>query len=176
MIVLLIILIGVGGMAYVPIRNIDARRHKKRKPMDPLDGAMAADLLQAALKAGASIPGALIALDVSLCEEEEASGLQVVGRLLMMGATWDEAWSDVSPRFDTLRDALQPAWEDGAAPLPLLERGAQMLRQSRERQAREAAAKLGSQLVLPLGLCFLPAFVLIGIVPVIAAAGISIFQ
>ncbi len=173
---LFIVLIAVVGAAYAPIRGADIRRRKKRKPMEPLDGAMAADLLQAALKAGASIPGALIALDVALGEEEEGSGLQVVGRLLMMGATWDEAWNDVSARFDMLRDALQPAWEDGAAPLPLLERGAQMLRQSRERQAREAAAKLGSQLVLPLGLCFLPAFVLIGIVPVIAAAGISIFQ
>lgn len=174
--VLFIVLSGVMGIVYAPMRNAGTRQRKKRKPMEPLDGAMAADLLQAALKAGTSIPGALIALDVALGEEEESSGLQVVGRLLVMGATWDEAWNDVPARFDMLRDALQPAWEDGAAPLPLLERGAQMLRQSRERQAREAAARLGSLLVLPLGLCFLPAFVLIGIVPVIAAAGISIFQ
>ncbi len=172
----LLILIGVVGIAYSPIRGADIRHRKKRKPLEPLDGAMGADLLHAALKAGASIPGALIALEMALGEEEESAGLWVAGRLLIMGATWDEAWNDVPARFDLLRDALQPAWEDGAAPLPLLERGAQMLRQSRERQAREAAATLGSQLVLPLGLCFLPAFVLLGIVPVIAAAGISIFR
>ncbi len=175
MMVIFIALIVVVGVAYLPMRVAARPREKKRKPMDPLDGAMSADLLQAALKAGASIPGALIALDMALGEEEESSGLQVAGRLLMMGATWDEAWNGVPARFDVLKDALQPAWEDGAAPLPLLERGAQMLRQGRERHAREAAAKLGSQLVPPLGLCFLPAFVLLGIVPVIAAAGLAIF-
>jgi len=40
--------------------------------------------------------------------------------------------------------------------------------------AREAAGRLGVRLVLPLGLCFLPAFILIGLVPVILslAAGL----
>lgn len=114
--VLFIVLSGVMGIVYAPMRNAGTRQRKKRKPMEPLDGAMAADLLQAALKAGTSIPGALIALDVALGEEEESAGLQVVGRLLVMGATWDEAWNDVPARFDMLRDALQPAWEDGAAP------------------------------------------------------------
>ncbi|WP_418606028.1 hypothetical protein [Georgenia sp. SUBG003] len=39
------------------------------------------------------------------------------------------------------------------------------------REAQEAAARLGVRLVLPLGLCFLPAFVLLGLVPVVLAAG-----
>lgn len=114
--VIFIALIVVVGVAYLPMRVAARPREKKRKPMDPLDGAMSADLLQAALKAGASIPGALIALDMALGEEEESSGLQVAGRLLMMGATWDEAWNGVPARFDVLKDALQPAWEDGAHP------------------------------------------------------------
>jgi pilus assembly protein TadC len=34
-------------------------------------------------------------------------------------------------------------------------------------RTRTAAGALGVQLVLPLGLCFLPAFVLLGLVPMI---------
>ncbi|KAE8762071.1 secretion system protein, partial [Georgenia thermotolerans] len=57
------------------------------------------------------------------------------------------------------------------APGPLLRRAAEAVRADRQRQAQEAAARLGVRLVLPLGLCFLPAFVLLGIVPVVVAAG-----
>ena len=42
--------------------------------------------------------------------------------------------------------------------------------------AREAAAALGSKLVLPLGLCFLPAFVVLGIVPTVIATGMKFFE
>ena len=48
------------------------------------------------------------------------------------------------------------------------------LRRERHVRALEAAARLGVRLVLPLGLCYLPAFVLVGLVPVIVsmAAGV----
>ncbi len=175
MIVLLMVLVATVGWIYTPVR-LPARRTTTREsePLAATDGAMAADLLQAALCAGSSIPGAMVALDKALLEELEPSGLATAARLLMMGGQWEEAWRDVPERFAIVKDALQPAWEDGAAPIPLLQRGAELMRQGRERHAREAAARLGSQLVMPLGLCFLPAFVLIGIFPVIAAAGISL--
>lgn len=176
MLVMVAALAIVAGMAYVPVRLLERNVVQTRgEPMAAVDGAMAADLLQTALCAGSSIPGAMMALGDCLGEEREPTGLATAARLLMMGEQWDEAWRDVPARFDMVKDALQPAWEDGAAPIPLLQRGAELMRQSRERRAREAAARLGSQLVMPLGLCFLPAFVLIGILPVIAAAGISIF-
>ena len=174
---LVIILAVVTGWTFGPMRLRRRRRIaiRENEPLEVIDCAMAADLLQAALCAGSSIPGALAALDRALQEEREATGLDTAARMLMMGGRWEEAWHGVPARFDSLKDALQPAWEDGAAPIPLLLRGAELTRQGRQRHAREAAARLGSQLVMPLGLCFLPAFVLIGIVPVIAAAGISIF-
>ncbi len=176
MMILAVILAVLAGLAYMPARlRVRRATGREGEPLAAIDGAMAADLLQAALSSGASIPGAMSALDNALAEEHEPSGLSTAARLLMMGGQWEESWQDVPARFDIVKDALQPAWEDGAAPIPLLHRGAELMRQGRERHAREAAARLGSQLVIPLGLCFLPAFVLIGILPVIAAAGISIF-
>lgn len=60
---------------------------------------------------------------------------------------------------------------DGAAPGPALRAGAEQLVRERRAQVREAAGRLGVRLVLPLGLCFLPAFVLLGLVPVMVSVG-----
>ena len=38
----------------------------------------------------------------------------------------------------------------------------------------EAAGRLGVRLVLPLGLCHLPAFILIGVVPVLLSTGVAL--
>ncbi|MDD7465195.1 MAG: hypothetical protein PUK59_03010 [Actinomycetaceae bacterium] len=96
--------------------------------------------------------------------------LQEVANLLLMGATWEEAWEQVLPSYQRLAGVLAPAWNDGVAPVALLERGVQELRFSRARRAKEAAARLGSLLVIPLSACFLPAFILIGVLPVVVAA------
>lgn len=101
--------------------------------------------------------------------------LDEVANLLLMGASWEEAWKNAMPIYTRLGAVLQPAWDDGVAPVALLERGAQSLRFSRARHAKEAAAKLGSKLVIPLSVFFLPAFMLLGVLPVVVAAAGKIF-
>ena len=54
-----------------------------------VDQAMVADLAQAALASGVSIPAALKALHCALGEEEEASGLDVAARTLLLGGGWE---------------------------------------------------------------------------------------
>ncbi|MGO1591386.1 MAG: type II secretion system F family protein [Ancrocorticia sp.] len=173
------LMIAVAGIVliafiYSPGLGREGGGEERSLPLDRIDGAMAADLIGAALRAGTSIPGALRALDTAL-EEEGENHVNRAAQILLMGGQWEEAWSEAPEHLHPVRDALEPAWTDGAAPLPLLERCADTIRQSRDRKAREAAAKLGTKLVMPLGLCFLPAFVVLGIIPVIAAAGITIF-
>ena len=41
---------------------------------------------------------------------------------------------------------------------------------------REAAERLAVRLVLPLGLCHLPAFIILGIVPVVVGAGADLLH
>lgn len=141
----------------------------------PVDCAVVNDLAVAALKSGASIPLVLESLDLALSEEEEKSGLAHVAHCLVMGSSWEEAWADTPERFNLLRDALEPAWIDGVAAIALLEGSSSIFRAGRTQRSKEAAAKLGAKLVLPLGLCFLPAFILLGVVPVVASAGVSLF-
>lgn len=66
---------------------------------------------------------------------------------------------------------LRPAWEQGAAPASALR--AARDRHDRETEARavEAAERLAVRVVVPLGLCLLPAFVLLGLVPAVIALG-----
>ena len=166
-----------------------ADRPVTRPAAGPVDVAVLLDLTDAALAAGASIPRALQAVGRAVdppgtrgtaaaragpgagAGQGVGPALRQAGAALVLGATWAEAWQAAPGWLAPLADALEPAWADGAAPGPLLRRAAEAVRADRQRQAQEAAARLGVRLVLPLGLCFLPAFVLLGIVPVVVAAG-----
>lgn len=172
------LILAMAAVAFTPIRMSRANMKKDEDvpALKPIDSAMSIDLACAVIAAGASVPSALISLDKALAEEKEESGLGRVAHLLLMGAQWEEAWEGAQERFVPLRDSLAPAWLSGAAPLPLLERSAASIRQSRARTAREAASELGAKLVLPLGLCFLPAFVLFGVIPVVFSTGLSLFS
>lgn len=133
-----------------------------------VEAAVVLDLLDAACAAGASVPGAL-----------EAVGLAVGGRrgrvlvdasaALRLGAPWAEAWAGAGGALGPVGMALRPSWDDGVAPAGSLRAVAATLRQERRSRAAEAAGRLGVLLVLPLGLCHLPAFVLVGLVPILVS-------
>ena len=142
-----------------------------------VDEALVLDLAAAALACGASLPGALRALGEALDEEE----LAVAGRALLLGADWEEAWDAPDDeawreRRSRLEGCLRPGWEDGASPAPLLEGTAASLRAGRRAADEEAAERLAVRLVLPLGLCHLPAFVVLGIAPVVASVGLDLLH
>lgn len=110
-----------------------------------------------------------------LSHADNHRGLDQVAASLLMGATWDEAWEGAAKEHLILYDVLAPAWEDGAAPVPLLERTGETLRLTHQSRANAAAGRLGARLVAPLALCFLPAFMLIGVVPILVLAAQQIF-
>jgi tight adherence protein B len=131
------------------------------------------DLLAVAVGAGASVPGALAAVGAALGGRDGAD-LARAGAALLLGEPWDAAWAH-APAVGGVLDGLEAAWRTGAPAGPALRAAAAGLRRSRERAAREAAGRLGVRLVVPLGLCFLPAFVLVGLVPVLASLGRGLF-
>lgn len=167
-------LLGLGLMALGQLLTARLVRAAEGEA-DAVDEALVLDLAGAALGAGASLPGALQALGGALDEEP----LAVVGRALLLGASWDAAWrAPEDPgwheRRVRLEQCLRPGWEDGASPGPLLAGTARALRAGRAARDEEAAERLAVRLVVPLGLCFLPAFVALGIVPVIAGVGLDL--
>ena len=142
---------------------------------DVVDEALVLDLAAAALSAGASVPAVLTSLGQALGEESAG----VVGRALLLGAPWEEAWEAPDDerwrrRRTRLEACLRPGWEDGASPAALLAATAAGLRAGRHARDEEAAERLAVRLVLPLGAFHLPAFVILGIAPVVASVGMGV--
>ena len=105
----------------------------------------------------------------------------LLGRALLLGAPWEEAWQAPEDeqwraRRSRLESCLRPGWEDGASPAALLAATAASLRAGRHARDEEAAERLAVRLVLPLGACHLPAFVILGIAPVVASVGMSMLS
>ncbi|WP_431837414.1 type II secretion system F family protein [Cellulomonas sp. Y8] len=147
------------------------RRHPDLADADSgdVDLVTVVDLLAVAVSAGASVPGALAAVGAAL-GGRPGRDLVRAGDALLLGEPWVAAWAHATDVAAVL-DGLEAAWRTGAPAGPALRASAAGLRRTRERAAREAAGRLGVRLVVPLGLCFLPAFVLVGLVPVLASLG-----
>lgn len=141
-----------------------ARRSRGPGPGPP-DVALLLELVAAAVEAGLPVDRALErALDAAPGVPDPAL-VRVAAR-----SSWtapEAAWADVDARWRALAEPLLLSARTGAPAAALLRSAAQQSRTDRRRAAEEAAAKLGSYLVLPLGLCTLPSFLLLGVVPVV---------
>lgn len=146
--------------------NAGSEAEKPASPADaaPVDTALVLELLAAQLRAGLA---PLTALG-TLAEALNSRPLYTVCQRLQMGSGWGSAWSgSAAGTFGELRDALAPAYTGGAPSTALLLSLADAHRLSERRAAERAAGKLSVALVVPLGLCSLPAFICLGIVPIL---------
>ena len=136
------------------------------------DTAMMLELIGAMLDAGSGIGRALELVAASAGHPEYHRWLRPVVSALAIGADWETAWrtSEVrTPELQALRQALGFAALTGAPSSAILYAQAARLRRERFRSAEKRAAALGVRLVVPLGLCSLPAFICLGVVPVLLA-------
>jgi pilus assembly protein TadC len=167
------------GVVLGPILGVAASRWLARQPSRRIvaeerkvaaDLPFAADLLAAALRAGAS-PDVAAGCVASAVGGPVGQRLDRVERALRLGSPADRAWSYLG-RADGAARIVQAAvrsQHSGAAFAGALQRLADDLRADRLIAADAAARRAGVLIVLPLGLCFLPAFVLAGLVPVVVA-------
>lgn len=135
------------------------------------DTAMMLELVAAMLDAGSGI-GRSLELVAASASTDYGKALRPVVSALAIGADWETAWrsSEVRlPEILELRDALGFAALTGAPSSAILYAQAARLRRERFRAAEKRAASLGVKLVIPLGLCSLPAFICLGVVPVLLA-------
>lgn len=118
------------------------------------------DLVAICLTSGLPV---VVALTLAAEATEDRSGLRRLSRALTIG---DEA-PEADPRLRPVVDAVEFSDHTGVGPAPLIESVARELRDSSRRSRQEAAAALGVRLVVPLGLCILPSFLLLSVVPLI---------
>jgi len=159
---------GLLGWRWIPRGPTrDVRRSRARANADLPFGA---DLLAAVLEAGASPEHAAVVVGAAL-GGPLGDRLARVGRALRLGAPPVEAWSHLGEVDGAARliRAVDRSGQSGAALAGSFHRVAEDLRTERLLAAEATARRAGVLIVLPLGLCFLPAFVLTGLVPVMVA-------
>lgn len=149
--------------------RLEPRSVRLRREAMEADLPFAADLLGAALRSGAPVARALdgvaTAVGGPLGEQLAASS-----RLAGLGAPAAEVWQPVAaaiPGARGLAGAAIRSADSGSAIAGACTRAAAELRAGRSASTDAAARRAEVLVVLPLGCCFLPAFVLIGIVPVV---------
>ncbi|MDE3724539.1 type II secretion system F family protein [Nocardiopsis sp. N85] len=127
-------------------------------------------LISAGMRAGAPLPACLTA--VARAAPGRLGGeLARVAERLRLGADPALAWADEpgvlpEPLAAAGRDLARAA-DTGAPVADLLDRHVSDLRRDVRARAAARIERLGVLVVMPLGLCFLPAFVLVGVVPMV---------
>jgi pilus assembly protein TadC len=163
---------GVVGTAVLGryLGRMEPAGRRRERAAAAVDLPYAADLLAAALRAG-------LPTDRAVREVADALGGPVGVRLdrvagsLSLGLAPVPAWQPLHdlPAGTRIAAAVARSADSGAALAGAFARVADDLRTARLAEAETAAQRAGVLLVLPLGLCFLPAFVVAGILPVIVA-------
>lgn len=126
------------------------------------------EMLAACLRAGATTEAALGAV-ASAADGLLAESFRAVLAALRAGADPRDAWARLAdlPAGGRVAAAAARSAESGAALSAALARVADGLREARAVEVEAAARRAAVLIVLPLGLCFLPAFVLAGVMPVV---------
>lgn len=162
-------------------------RNSKVSYVDPLLGL---HMIIVSLRSGVAITRALSAVgEVFPCGQ--GMWLCSVSNALLAGDTWHEAWSSTYTKQDNfelenkskftnrknldsseilarwLMTSLKESWCYGSSPVPVLSALAQHYEINMANIARQESSKLSVRLLLPVGLCFLPSFICIGILPIV---------
>ncbi|MGQ0841579.1 type II secretion system F family protein [Actinokineospora sp.] len=145
-------------------------RSLRPRPSSGDDLALAAtwDLLAACLRAGLPVPAAIRAVATDL-PERPAIALRDTADLLALGGDPVQAWSGAldCPETAALARGARRTARSGAALAGVARSLAAAVRERAE-DAAEARAQRAAVLISgPLGLCFLPAFVCLGVLPVV---------
>ncbi|MEV6681333.1 type II secretion system F family protein [Streptomyces erythrochromogenes] len=161
----------VGCLAAVVVRRLGAVR-RPAPGVDPREAErqlpFAADLLAACLAAGAGPVEAAEVVGESL-GGPVGERLARAGAELRLGGEPGDGWGRLAqiPGARALAECLERAARTGAPAAEPMSRLASGLREDRARRAGARAQRAAVLVTAPVGLCFLPAFLSIGVAPVV---------
>ncbi|MDR3152524.1 MAG: type II secretion system F family protein [Bifidobacteriaceae bacterium] len=138
------------------------------------DTGLILQLISAALKAGISIPRSLEIIGNAM-ENKFGDELKITSKKLKLGLMWCKAWEKTSQFLAPIADSLEDAWNNGLSPESIINLKIKQLRKDKLFRAKTAGEQLGVKIVVPLGLCFLPSFIFIGVLPVIISLVNNLF-
>jgi tight adherence protein B len=138
-----------------------------------MPGPLVLDLVAAVVQGGAPPHTALTAVGAALGESGDPRAghlLSAAGRVSRPAATKlasDTAGAESGRLLGSVEEALFLAARSGLPPTALVRRAAEEERRRQLSAQLRAIRRLEVLLVIPAGLCLLPAFVLLGIVPLV---------
>lgn len=127
------------------------------------------DLFALGLGAGAA-PSSALAMACTALPGPASDRLAGVRARLELGVDPGPVWASLTedPALAALGRTMTRAHDSGAPVSALVARLAHELAQSQRALAQERARSVGVRAAVPLGLCLLPAFLVLGVVPVVA--------
>jgi Flp pilus assembly protein TadB len=157
------------------LAGLEPRAARRRREQIEADLPVAADLLAACLLAGCPPSEAAVAVSDAL-EGPLAEELRSVVATLRLGGDPAASWLQLTrqPALAPLGRCWARALQTGAPLAETMTRLADEQRSVRRWVAEAEAKRAGVRAAAPLGLCFLPAFVLIGVVPAVAGIASSV--
>jgi len=174
---------GPVGLAVAGAVTVAGERLLRRAPPDgarefrsallrELPGAC--DLLGVCLSSGVPVAGALAAVAAAV-PAPLGPQLRDVAALYRLGAEPRRAWAQVPADLAALGRVLVRAGESGSAVVPALRSLAADGRSAARAQTEAAVRRAGVWVLAPLGLCFLPAFLCLGVVPLVLGIAGDVF-
>jgi pilus assembly protein TadC len=126
------------------------------------------ELIAGCLAAGLPMPAALDAASVA-GDEVTREACLAAAAALRRGAPAAEAWQTwfADPSLEPVARATSRTTTSGAGVADDLRRVAARLRARRHSRIQQRVQQASIWIVIPLGLCFMPAFILVAVVPVI---------
>ena len=162
----------VAGVAVaVWLRRLEPASVRRRR--EAIDEALplAVDLLASCLAAGQA-PAVALQQVTDVVDHPLRDELQEVATRLRLGADPIRVWRDVAahPQLGSWGRTVLRAVDSGASVAEAMAAHADDLRQASRSRVEARARAVGVRAALPLGVCLLPAFVLLGVVPLVAGS------
>jgi len=160
----------VGAMTAVVLGRLEPAAQRRTREAVERAAPLALDLIAACLASGATVTASVVAAAAAVGGPTELLLREAVSAS-RLGATPASAWAEVArqPALAGLARAVVRAHDTGAPLGDVLPRLAAQARASRRATAEARVRTAAVRLTAPLGLAFLPAFVLLGVVPVVAS-------
>ena len=163
-------LVAAGAAWWLTGRMEPAGERRRREQLEA-ETPHVVDLLAACLSVGTAPLTALEEI-AGATSPVMATELRALVRGVQLAAPGVDAWRPLAshPQLGPVGRSLSRAVESGASVADALERLADDLRRDQRAVLEGRARTVGVTSALPLGLCLLPAFVLVGVVPLVVSA------
>lgn len=164
--------VGLGIAAFAvadrSVRKLEPAQERRRREARQTELPLTLDLLSVCLQAGMPLVAALEAVAEAL-PGPFSDDLRVVAGLQRLGAAPRAAWADLAADEDLapVARAVGRSAESGSRLAAAFDRLAAERRSALAAGGLARARTAGVVAMAPLGLCFLPAFVCLGIVPIV---------